>query len=287
MADPIENSEELEKDIPTEVDELEQSFDADEIDEMLNLSDDVSEEEVTEETPADDETPTEKVVEDEKQPEEKSETPAEEVQDDLKPEETPTEEVPEQPTDEERRAKLDEARTKWQDELAGQYQLSEEEAEQFVTEPEKVVPKLAAIIHARVMEETLQTVAQNMQAYMQAAFQQAPDMVTGAVSIAQQRQDAETAFFTEFPDLKDHGGSVAQAIKMVKAAPENQGISSEDLIVKAGNMTRAMLGLLAPAKAPAAPAQKPFTPAKPGASSVNQPAAEKSEWDDIIDTELI
>lgn len=263
---------------------------------MLDLADEVSasvEEPPTEEAPAE-ETPEETPpASQESEPNPEETPPAEEVQDDPTPEEPeeptppveepPAEEVNEQPS-------LEEVKAKWQDELQEQYKLSEEDADLFLTEPEKVVPKLAANIHAQITEQLLKTVAQMMPQYLQGAIQAQPQLVSGAVDQANAAQAAENQFFTAFPELKAHASRVVEVAKFVKAAPENQKLSSEELMVKIGNAARAVLGVQAPAQntPPAETPPQPFTPAKPGGSSMAEtPAESKSEWDDIIETELI
>lgn len=295
MADPVEKNEEAEvegtptpeattqAETPTEPElDHELSLGEDEISDMLDLdlSDDVSEEEVEGESAAEvsEEEPSEEPA-----PAEEPEAKPEEVQDDPEEVKPPEEVKEEQPSREEQNAK-------WLDELQDSYQLSTEEADLMVTEPETVVPKLAAMIHQRVVTETLQNMAQLLPQLMQQTFQAQPDMLTQTMSVAQQRQEAETKFFTAFPALKGHEKETAAMVKMVKQAPENAGISQEDLITKAGMATMALLGLTAapaPQETPP-PANKPFTPAQPGGASGNLPASsQQSEWEELLDPELM
>lgn len=254
---------------------------------ILDLEDEVSDvDDEEEEAPAQDEPTGEGLA-----PETSPPAEAEEAQDDLKAEaqgeESPPsakpEEVAEQPN-------YEEAQQKWRAELQDRYKMSQEDADKFVTSPEEVLPQLAARMHEQIMTETLQAIAQNLPQYIQQFVGQRPEVVSQAVEQSKAKQQAADQFFESFPDLRDHEASVVQVVQMIKADPKNANLTREELVVKAGNATRALLGVQAPAQAPApAPQQeRPFSPAQPGAASAPAPLdTGKSEWDEIIETELI
>lgn len=267
--------------IDGEAEVIDDGFGEEEIAELLDLSDEV------EDTP--------EIAEDEETPEvPAAEEPEPEVPEPEVPEtpevaetpETPTVEEPEAPAEEQ--PNHEEQMKKWTEELEAQYQVSSEQADMFVTEPEKVLPQFAAMVHQKAVQDTLQSVARMMPQLMQNALAQQPQLVTETVSQQQAAQDAENKFFEAFPELKDHGETAMQAIKMVREVPANKGLTTEELIVKGGNAAMAMLGLtkMAPAPEPA-PQQQPFIPASPGAASgaAPQQAPSMSEWDELIEIE--
>lgn len=282
---------------PIEDQELEQEQDLnpeEDFSDLLALEDEVSdssEEEVEAEEPAPevtDEGEEEPAAEAETEVAEEEEVPGDQTEEE-QPQETPPEEEP--PSEEaEEQPDLETAKAQWLEELQGSYKLTDEEADQFVTEPEKIVPKLAAIVHQRAVQETLQAVAQMMPQYLQQALTAQPQIIESTLTQAQAAKEAETQFFTAFPDLKAHGAKVMEVAKFVRQAPENKDIGKEELMVKIGNATRALLGVQAPATPPPQEEQRqqrPFTPAQPGGASGGEaPSAAKSEWDELIELEL-
>jgi len=144
----------------------------------------IEEELVAEETPVVEETPTVEtpVVE---TPEVKvEESKVEEVAPVVEalPEEKPREEAPQQT--------VDEIRTEAIQKLTEHYAFSEEQAELVRTEPEKLIPQLAA----QLMVDMQQNMGQMLTQYLPQMMQQVNDSTKA-------EQDAKTGFYGEWPEL--------------------------------------------------------------------------------------
>lgn len=130
---------------------------------------------------------------------------------------------PPAPTEEERRVQYDKDRAAAISRLTEQYAIKEEDAPALITEPEKVLPRLMAEMHARVME--------NVANYMQQALPHAVRRVSTAET-AQQR--AAKMFFDEWPELNkpEYGESVARVLAGYRQA--NPEAKPEDVIREGG-----------------------------------------------------
>jgi len=120
------------------------------------------------------------------------EQPPEEPTIDLAPVEEPK--VPEKTPEE-----LEALRTQAQGELRKSYELSSDEAEAMLSEPERVLPELAARVHMQVYEQVVRGV-----------IAQLPQMVTGIIAQDRQVRSSEDEFYTRWPKLKEHKDQVAQ-----------------------------------------------------------------------------
>ena len=204
--------------------------------------------------PPQEKTPTSEVSQQPQQPA----TPA--------PAEAPAAPVPEQPsqTAEQMQASRAAARNNWVTELKSQYALSEDQASQLVDNPGEVLPQIVAEMHVNVMDNVMQFLRQNM-----------PTMVEQRLTATQQREQAESAFYSQWPELKKHHNLVMEMgrawrnnnpqasqedfIKQVgPIAWSAAGLSLQDLVTKTG-------GAPAPAAAPApAGPQGGYSPAPQG-----------------------
>ena len=92
---------------------------------------------------------------------------------------TPTEPVVQRTPEE-----IEALRTKAQTELRQSYELTSEEAEAMVSEPEKVLPSLAAKVHMQVYEQVMQGMVAQM-----------PQMVKGLMDQDRQVRSHEEAFY--------------------------------------------------------------------------------------------
>lgn len=169
---------------------------------------------------------------------------------------------------------------KWEKEQLGGleklYAISPEDAERLQTEPEIVMPKLAANMHMMVTKSLMTAVQGMIPEYLA--------MHTQQVSI---EQEARNSFYTAHPELNDpkYEAAVMQVGKMFRAA--NPTAPREVAIKTIGDMVKQSLGIsavptaAAAPSAPAIPAARPFTPAKGG----GQRAAPKASnmWADMID----
>jgi hypothetical protein len=148
-------------------------------------------------------------------------------------------------------------------ELETFYRLPEDLAGQMQTEPEVVLPKLAAKLHMAVREAVMQDIQRDI-----------PGMLHGVQEIQRREAASKEAFYSANPDLKGYEQQVLQVGMFFRQS--NPNATPDEAIERIGNMTRMALGL--PPKAggtppPAAPPSAatpsrpaPFRPAAPGAA---------------------
>lgn len=149
--------------------------------------------------------------------------------------------------------------------LTPAYEMSDEELSQFLTEPERVLPVLAARVHTSVVRNVL--------AQMEGLMNQ---LVPSIVERHKAQTETVNTFYTLNDDLKDakfqaHIQAAAQQFRSV-----NPTADAKTIALKVGNMVRLMNGLpLRPEEAetqaanaapPAAPPMRPFVPATAGAT---------------------
>lgn len=192
--------------------------------------------------------------------------------------ETPTPEAAEVPQlTPEQQAELtrqwQEYQAKQQQELENFYAIDEESALALATEPEKVLPKLAAQLHMSVMQQVQAQIVQQM-----------PQLLTGVQDRNVRETKAKDEFFSAWPELKGKEQEVLQMGVMFRQL--NPKATPQEAVARIGEMTMNALGLkraASPAQntPPAAPA--PFRPA--GGPSAARPtsAPQKSSWDDLLD----
>lgn len=165
---------------------------------------------------------------------------------------------------------LAEARKVYEASVAARYTMSEEQALQLQTEPEKVLPQLAARVYVDVMQDVTQQIMGVM-----------PQVIQGYVANTTRETQAQSEFFGAWPELKGHDQQVLTMGAMFRQL--NPTATPQEAIAKIGEMTMAALGLkrqqqVAPA-APAAPQQ--FRPAAPG--HVQTPVPTKNKWEAVMD----
>jgi hypothetical protein len=148
-------------------------------------------------------------------------------------------------------------------ELETFYRLPEDLAGQMQTEPEVVLPKLAAKLHMAVREAVVQEVRRDL-----------PVMFQGMQEVQRREAASKEAFYKANPDLTGYEPQVLQVGMFFRQS--NPNATPDEAIERIGNMTRMALGL--PPKAggappPAAPSTAatptrpaPFRPAAPGAA---------------------
>lgn len=185
-------------------------------------------------------------------------------------------------------------REKMLPELAKLYTLDEADVEALRTNPEKVLPTLAARTHFAVQHAVFAGVMQAL-----------PQMMAMYGENEKQNQENESAFFGSFPALKEkpeYSPTVISCIKAVRASDPN--LTRDQLIQRAGVMASITLGIPLPGTAGAAPASAPaaaapiarpvatIRPAGVGATAhIPAPAApgtpgEQSDLDALIDAHL-
>lgn len=157
-------------------------------------------------------------------------------------------------------------RTEQVSKLEQVYALSEDSAQAMLTEPETVLPKMAAQMHMHVVESVFNAVMQALPQVVQAT--QAQQTV---------ESKAEELFFGANPDLRDPKfKEPIQKLGMMYRSM-NKTAPPEEAVRAIGNLVRAAMGMQTPgatppaAQAPAAVVQSapaPFAPVRGGGSAV-------------------
>jgi len=141
--------------------------------------------------------------------------------------------------------------------LESEYALDEASAQALLTEPELVLPKLAAKVHMEVLEHSMQA----MQAMMPVMMQQIQQHTASETQ-------ARSLFASINPDLADpsYEAAIMQFGQVYrKVNPTAPAVEASKAI---GNLVRAALGIVAPMAEPPASqpavavAPTPFTPAR-------------------------
>lgn len=145
-------------------------------------------------------------------------------------------------------------------ELEQGYALAPEETEQLASEPHLVLPKLAARVHAQLFEDMYRTLSAQL-----------PQLVMGVLEGQGRIKEVEEAFYSDWPELKDHKTEVHSVGELF--ARMNPQATTEERRRMIGAATMAKLGIVrgAPPAAPAAPTRLP--PHRPVAAGVTAPAS--------------
>lgn len=154
------------------------------------------------------------------------------------------------------------------------YKIPEDQAAKLPTEPENVLPFLAARLHS--------TVVQNVQQMIEQAL---PQQIGAYIKVQEAETAAKKAFYDAWPALQPYEQQVLQAGQLYRQL--NPNVSSQDFIKAVGELVSRSLNIAiaaapaapgaapAPVAAPAAPAASPgFVPAGGRGSSGPAPAEE-------------
>ena len=186
------------------------------------------------------------------------------------PEPEPKTTEPPAPSDEELKQQREQFEATLEREL---YQMSDEENDAMLLEPKKVLPKLAARVHAEVLDATVKGVLSHI-----------PRMVQMEMTRAKQRNEIQAEFYEQWPKLVGQEQTVTRVAQMYGQL--NPTASQEQTIKDIGVQAMLMLGLSldeTPAQTPA-PAQvrtpMPAAPAAPGGATgmVPNPAPSSNEY---------
>lgn len=155
--------------------------------------------------------------------------------------------------------------------LQSLYQLTEEESAAMLTEPETVLPKMAASLHVRIIRNVLSHLPQVL-----------PPLIAQVSSVQQAEQQSRGTFFSVNDDLEDerYFPAIQQFGQLFRQM--NPNASPEDAAFAVGNMVRQTFGMELRVKGQAqAPAQsqqaapvaraKPFNPATGGGAGSGTP----------------
>ena len=152
-------------------------------------------------------------------------------------------------------------------ELEGLYTLTEEDAQAALTEPEKLLPKLAAKLHIGVLEASMRA----MQAMM-------PVMLNQVNQATELNTKAKGLFQSVNPDLADpqYEPYILELGQFYRS--KNRAASPEEASRAIGDLVRAAFGLARPSQAatqtptqsvqPTPSAATPFSPVRGGGSRV-------------------
>lgn len=160
--------------------------------------------------------------------------------------------------------------------LEKQYSFDEDTAARLQTEPELVLPKLAAELELNATRRALEAVQRMI-----------PQLVPQVVDSRQSEQKATEFFYGKNPDLKKHHKAVLEAGTMFRRL--NPKATPEEAAEKIGKIVRQGLGLPEPATAGGKPAEKPSgkpAPHRPANAGAARPAGtgtkqEKSMWEEL------
>jgi hypothetical protein len=158
--------------------------------------------------------------------------------------------------------------------LEGIYKLSDDAAAQLLSEPEVVLPKMAAQLHMAVTEAVLQSVNNAL-----------PKVIQSIQQTETVEQKAQKIFNDANPDLVDpkYRDGIFKVGMMYRQM--NPNATPEESARVIGNMVRTAYGLqaasavptsVAPA-APPAPTPAPYVPSRGGGGGVT-PAAPSNVW---------
>lgn len=173
-------------------------------------------------------------------------------------------------------------RTQQVSNLEKHYALDSETALALQTEPETVLPRLAAQVHLEVTENV-----------MRAVQQMVPGLIQQVNRTTEVESKAQNAFFDRNPDLKGvDQAKILQIGAMFRQV--NPNADADTAIATIGSMVRTALGIPAssvPAQGaapvqPAQPVMQPFTPARGGGGGTAPRApAQANPWADLIDSD--
>lgn len=170
------------------------------------------------------------------------------------------------------RANLDAGREVYAKALAEQvYQMTEDQANEVLVEPQKVLPQLAARVHLEVTQNVLGTLAQVL-----------PGVVLGVQTAQRQQAELEDKFFQAWPTLDKSAdyNEVMSLARVFRSQYPNAPV--EEMIKQVGAMAVVKLGKLPVATAPAAPQASPaaqaYRPAVGVPSAVQPAARDDNPW---------
>ena len=169
-------------------------------------------------------------------------------------------------------------RTALEGSLAELYAPNEKQMEEFHTEPQKVLGKLAARIHMEIVQNTLGVLAQNI-----------PSAVNGVIEARRVHDGYEADFYKQWPQLnKDDAAQKNVVMQIARSyAHTNPSSDNKTRIRQIGAQALVALNLL-PTVAPAAPVapvvqQQAFSPAGQSAAATPQTAPKQLQGWEAID----
>ncbi len=193
------------------------------------------------------------------------------------PEDTPPPQVqltPEQQAEQQRQ--WQEYQAQQMEQLEQYYAVNEEDALALATEPEKVLPKLAARLHMQVLSTVQQQMAQTM-----------PNVMKTVQAATERESKAKETFYGAWPELKGHDQQVIQAGVMFRQM--NPTATAQEAIDGIGRIVMAALGKQrvdgGKGNLPPAAGTKPNAPFRPasGTGGAQHRQPEKSVWSELAE----
>lgn len=139
--------------------------------------------------------------------------------------------------------------------------FTDDEVQELLTAPEKVLPRHLARVHVEVLEATYNAITANL-----------PNIIEGYMRNQREIQRVEKAFSDEFPDLvpyKQEAWNLAATLRQ-----QTPNMSEQDMRRQVGAILRVQKGIAPPAAGAPAPAPAaPYTPTNAGQGRPNGGAA--------------
>lgn len=161
--------------------------------------------------------------------------------------------------------------------LVQEYAVSEEDAAALATEPETVLPKLAAKLHMQVTQNVLASVQQML-----------PQAVQSLQTQTSAEQQAKDAFYKEWPELAGHESDVLRIGQVYRQT--NPNAKPDQAVREIGELVMKLKGLSRQPKAQQTdePAPRPHRPATGGGGNgggATKPAAKEGDvdWASFVD----
>lgn len=150
------------------------------------------------------------------------------------------------------------------------YTFDEDTALKLQTEPEKVLPALAAKLHLDVMKTVMAQVNGML-----------PQVMQQQTKVVERETKAQDMFFGQWPQLRGYEKQVLEVGRMYRQM--NPNAAPDEAVKRIGEVALAALGLpVAAAPTPPAPPapQQGFRPSAPG--RVNAPSRQPTEWEELL-----
>lgn len=186
-------------------------------------------------------------------------------------------------TDEQQRTQHQQLRTEQLSKLSDYYgtHFTEEQAANFMANPQEVVPGMLAQVHLAVLESAVNAIAGMI-----------PNMVSQSLEVKERTKQANSSFFEAWPKLNkpEYQKPLARMIGLYKQ--NNPEAPLEQLIQEVGASAHIAFKIVPEGAgdssggevvneppAGAVPQSGGFRPAKPGGSQPPNPAKKKNEWE--------
>lgn len=187
-------------------------------------------------------------------------------------------EQPQGPSQEE----IAQMRGKIHESLKNVYALSDEDAEAMLTDPQSVIPTLAANLHMSVMAEVHQAIRQTVEQ----VTQQLPQTIQQTTKMQQDSEKILNDFYGQWPELKGKEDVVTQAAAMYRQM--NPDATLEQAMNDIGRQMYVLLNIPLPGQAPQQQQTAPAVPPAPAAATtVSPPSSTPQNWFSAVADEML